>query len=549
VTTFGTIARRGGAWLPLIGATALVGTASSLALPSILGHAVDAIVAGTGTGRWLTWAAGLVALNIAVNLTDVYAGTICVADVTVWLRQRLIGHLLAIGPRGATRFDTGDLVSRVTSNAADAAQAGPSLVVVGMAVVPPVGSLVLLALIDWWIAGAFLAGLALVALVLTAFTRRTSDVMGHYQHAQGRLAARLTESLAGARTIAAAGTARQEEWRVLQPLPDLLEHGLQTWRVLSRSGGQAAVVGPLVQVVVLAAGGLALVGGRISAGELFAASQYAALGAGLGGLTGVLGRLARAKAGVRRTDEVLTEPVMAYGRRSAPYGPGTLQLRGVTVRLGGEPVLDGVDLTLPGGLEVALVGATGAGKSVLAAAAARLLDPDGGVVLLDGVPLPELRRDVLRASIGIAFERPVLLGATVGEAVSAGRAPGMLLASATATRAHDFISRLPDGYRTALADAPMSGGEAQRLGLARAWPAGRLLVLDDATSSLDMVTEMQISRALDEYHGGRTRLIVTHRAATAARADLVVWLVAGRIRAVGPHHRLWDDPRYRAVFQ
>jgi ATP-binding cassette subfamily B protein len=99
----------------------------------------------------------------------------------------------------------------------------------------------------------------------------------------------------------------------------------------------------------------------------------------------------------------------------------------------------------------------------------------------------------------------------------------------------------------------MSGGEAQRLGLARAWPAGRLLVLDDATSSLDMVTEMQISLTLTEdhptgHHGRRTRLIVTHRAATAARADLVVWLEAGQVRAVAPHHELWQNADYRAVF-
>jgi ATP-binding cassette subfamily B protein len=143
----------------------------------------------------------------------------------------------------------------------------------------------------------------------------------------------------------------------------------------------------------------------------------------------------------------------------------------------------------------------------------------------------------------------VLLGRSVGEAISAGRDSRLVVASATATRAHDFISRLPDGYHTALADAPMSGGEAQRLGLARAWPAGRLLVLDDATSSLDMVTEMQIGRALTWYHGRRTRLVVTHRAPVAARADLVVWLVGGRIRAIGPHHRLWEDPGYRSVFQ
>jgi ATP-binding cassette subfamily B protein len=94
----------------------------------------------------------------------------------------------------------------------------------------------------------------------------------------------------------------------------------------------------------------------------------------------------------------------------------------------------------------------------------------------------------------------------------------------------------------------LSGGEAQRLGLARAWPASRLLVLDDATSSLDMVTELQIGRTLTEDPRRRTRLIVTHRPSTAARADLVVWLDGGRVRAVGPHARLWRDPAYRAVF-
>nr|WP_240948118.1 ABC transporter ATP-binding protein [Planosporangium mesophilum] len=540
--------------MPVIGVTALVGTATTLALPTVLGHAVDAIVAGTGSERWLAWTAGLIALSVAVNLVDVYTGAICVADVTAWLRERLVRKILAVGHRGATRFDTGDLVSRVTGNAADAAQAGPSLVTVGTALVPPVGSLVLLALIDLWIAVAFLAGLALVALVLTAFTRRTSDVIGRYQQVQGRLATRLTESLAGARTIAAAGTTDLEERRILAPLPELHEHGSMTWRVLSRSGGQAALVGPLVQVVVLGTGGLALVAGRISAGELFAAGQYAAIGAGLGGLTGVLNRLARARAGVRRIGEVLAEPGMDYGRSAVPDGPGTVELRGVTVCLGDTRVLDDVHLTLPGGTEVALVGPTGAGKSVLAAVIARLMDPDAGVVTLDGVPLPELHHDALRAAVGVAFERPVLLGDTVGEAISAGRdAIGVdtvaVLGVATATRAHDFVSRLPDGYRTTLVDAPMSGGEAQRLGLARAWPARRLLVLDDATSSLDMVTEMQISRALSEHHGDRTRLVVTHRAAVAARADLVVWLVEGRVRAVGPHRRLWDDPAYRAVFQ
>src|SRR6185503_14243168 len=146
---------------------------------------------------------------------------------------------------------------------------------------------------------------------------------------------------------------------------------------------------------------------------------------------------------------------------------------------GDATVLEGVDLAIPGGAAVAVVGRSGAGKSTLAALAARLREPDDGEVRLDGVPLPNLHHDALRGAVGCAFERPVLVGTTVLDAI--GGDP----AAARAAHADAFVTRLPRGYDTPLADAPMSGGEAQRLGLARAWPASRLLVLDDATSSLD----------------------------------------------------------------
>lgn len=548
MTAFGAIARRAGGWLPLIGVAALAGTLSALALPTVLGRAVDTIVSGGDSSRWLALAAGLIVLGIVVDLLDVYADTACVAGTTAWLRTRLIRHLLAIGPEGARRFDTGDLVSRVSGNAADAAQAGPSVVTVISAVLPPVGSLVLLAWIDPWIAVAFLAGLVLVALLLQAFTRRSTEVNTDYLQTQGRIAARLVESLAGARTIAAAGTVQHEKRRVLEHLPALHQQGRRHWRVLSRTAGQAAVVGPLILVAVLAAGGLALLHGRISAGQLFAAVQYAMLGAGLGSLTTVFGQLAQARAGATRAGEVLTVDPVTYGQHVLPDGPGVLEFHNVTVLNGNAVLLDGVDLTLPGGTAVALVGRSGAGKSTLAALAARLREPDDGQVLLDGVALAQYSHQALRTAVGCAFERPVLVGDTVAAAIGMGRDTDQVQAAARATCAHEFVSRLPHGYDTPLAETPMSGGEAQRLGLARAWHASRLLVLDDATSSLDMVTEMQISQTLTTDHGGRTRLIVTHRVNTAARADLVVWLDNGHLRAVGPHQRLWNDPAYRAVF-
>jgi ATP-binding cassette, subfamily B, bacterial len=150
--------------------------------------------------------------------------------------------------------------------------------------------------------------------------------------------------------------------------------------------------------------------------------------------------------------------------------------------------------------------------------------------------------------VACAFERPALVGKTIIDAIGPGVDQTLVHSAARAVHAHEFISRLPEGYHTRLTDAPMSGGELQRLGLARAWRAERLLVLDDATSSLDMVTEMQIGNTLLGEADERTRLIITHRAATAARADLVVWLDSGRIRKIGPHDTLWESAEYRAVF-
>jgi ATP-binding cassette subfamily B protein len=530
----------------LIAVFALVGTATALALPTVLGRAVDAIIAGSGSGRWLVLSGVLIVVGILINLLDMFVGTACVVGTTAWLRNRLVRHLLAVGPKSS--FATGDLVTRVSGNAVDAAQAGPSAVTVWAAVVPPLGSLVLLTLIDPWLAAAFLAGVALVALVLRAFTKRTAAVITSYQQVQGRIAARLAESLAGARTIAAAGTVHEEKRRVLRELPELHDQGMQSWRVLSKSVAQGGIVGPLVTVAVLGTGGVALLSGRITPGDLFAAARYAVMGAGLGSLTGIFSRLARSKAAAGRAGEVLDTVPMDYGNRRLPDGPGRVEFRDVSVHSGESTLLANVTLTLPGGAAVAVVGRSGAGKSVLAAVAARLREPASGQVLLDGVPLDDLGHAELRNAVGCAFERPVLVGGTVADAVGMGRDSNSVREAALATHAHEFVTRLPLGYNTPLADAPMSGGEAQRLGLARAWHAKRLLVLDDATSSLDMVTEMQISQTLTGDHGHRTRLIVTHRVATAARADLVVWLESGRVRAVGPHDVLWREPEYQAVF-
>jgi ATP-binding cassette subfamily B protein len=250
---------------------------------------------------------------------------------------------------------------------------------------------------------------------------------------------------------------------------------------------------------------------------------------------------------------VLIEPATHYGPRTLPPGGGQLQFRSVTAGPpGAAPVLQRIDLTIPAGGFVAVVGHSGAGKSLLAALAGRLCDPDSGEVLLDEVPLTELRHDELRGAIAYGFERPVLIGDTIGDAIAFGarRAePQAVADAAVAARAHAFIERMSAGYDTRLGDAPMSGGELQRVALARAFAHnGRVLILDDVAASLDTVTEHQISAVLTGAFADRTRLVIAHRASTAARADVVIWLDGARVRAVAPHRELWRDADYRLLF-
>ncbi|WP_324788197.1 ABC transporter ATP-binding protein [Streptomyces sp. H51] len=527
-------------------------TGGGLLLPAALGRTLDLLLAHTPATGWVLACAGLVLLLALLDACQsVLAGTVD-ARTTAWLRRRLTGHVLAVGPRAADRFGSGDLVARLVGNAAQAGTAPAARAALLAALAGPLGGMAALGLIDPWLVVVFLAGAPVLTLLLRVFTRDTTRCVADYQRVQGRIASALAEAVAGHRTIRAAGTEDREAARVLRPLPELSDAGHRMWRVQGRAAAQAVAVAPLLQLGVVAVAGVLLVRHRLSVGEVLAASRYAVLATGVGMLVGQFASLARARAAADRLGEVLAQPAPVHGSRRLPDGPGRLELRGVTARRGGRTVLDGADLVVPGGTTLAVVGRSGAGKSLLAALAGRLDDPEAGEVLLDGVPLRELTHEELRRAVGFAFERPALLGATVEDAIGLGLAapsPARIREAARAACADDFVRRLPNGYATACADAPRSGGESQRLGLARAFAHdGRLLILDDALSSLDTVTEARITRALLDRGSGGTRLLVAHRAATAARADTVAWLDAGRVRAVGPHARLWLLPEYRAVF-
>jgi ATP-binding cassette, subfamily B, bacterial len=462
--------------------------------------------------------------------------------------------MICIGERGLAGFPPGEAASRLLDNVPAAANAGPSALEIALSLVTSLGAVAALWLTDWLLGTVFLLAAGPAIMTAMASARAAPEVFLRYARAQGRIAARLSEALDGIRTIQSSGTISLEVDRILRPLPELAAAGRATWRVQQRVAWRASLCFALTELAVLATGGWQVAAGRLSAGQWLAVAGYTTLALGAFGSIDTLIGVAHSRAAAVRVAEILDTRPAGRGTGTARLGSGAghLTFRRVTVRSGGHLVLDGVDLDIPAGVTAAVVGPSGTGKTTLAALVGRLAEPDEGEVFLDGTAVSALLPAELRRAVAYAFARPACLGQTVADDIGYGSrlmARTEIERAARMARAHDFILRLPDGYDTPMADTPLSGGERQRLGIARAIAAdARVLVLDDATSSLDTATEAQVNAAIRELRTARTTLIVAHRASTAARADIVVWLHEGRVRGTAPHDRLWLDPAYRAIF-
>lgn len=548
-----------------LGATAtaagagLLGATSALLLPAALAAAVDSVIApgaGSGLTAPVVLFAFVLASGVAAGVLGVLANTTGVAEATAWMRRRGMAGLLVRGLPGQRQVSAGDATARLTGVAGAAGRVPAMVVSVVNALLVAAVALVALTLIDWLLTATVALVLAVGLAVARLFARRTVGAFSDYQQAQAAIAGKLADALAGRRTIRASGTVGAEVDRVLKSLPALRAAGEQFWAQQRGLGSSFALLAPVLRLLVIGVAGYGVTVGRMSVGEVVAALGYAELVLSAVEEVDTVLEIAQCRAAADRLGAIVPPAAAApqrAGREGGPAtGPGRARLRQVTVTLDGRLVLDRLDLLLPAGRTTALVGASGSGKSVLVGLLGGLYRPDSGVVLVDGRRVGDLDEASLRRSVAYAFERPALLGATIGEAIGYGHPDlddAAVTAAARAARADDFVRRLPAGYRTPLAAAPLSGGELQRIGLARAVAQdARITVLDDATGSLDTATEAEVHAALAEALRGRTRIVVTGRAATAAAADLVAWLTDGRVRALAPHAELWSDSDYRALF-
>jgi len=401
-----------------------------------------------------------------------------------------------------------------------------------------------------------------VALGAVAYGRRVRALSRDVQDALARASAVAEEALAGVRTVRAFTAERGEATRYATRIDQ--SYGLAKRRAIATSVfmGGASLAAALAAAAVLGYGGRLLHRGEITAGALTSFLVYTLLVAfALGGLSDLWADLMKASGAAERVFELLDRAptVTLTDGRTLDHVAGEVELHEVRFAYparAGVEVLDGLDLRLAPGEVVALVGPSGAGKSTIAALLLRLYDPNAGAITLDGVDLRDLSATFVRRLVGIVSQEPLLFSTSIRDNIRYGRPSATdeeIEAAARAANAHEFVSRLPDGYATLVGErgVQLSGGQKQRVAIARAvLKDPRILVLDEATSALDAESEHLVQEALERLMRGRTTLVIAHRLSTVRGADRVCVLERGRLVQSGPHDVLVaEEGLYRRLVE
>jgi len=363
----------------------------------------------------------------------------------------------------------------------------------------------------------------------------------------------LQENVAGLKVVRAFGREPEEQVRFGAATDAVLKQQLKVARAFSFLFPIAFLIASLGQAAVLYFGGRQIIGGTLTVGEWQKFSLYLAyVFLPMGQLGFIINLMSQASASAQRTFEILDT------RSEIENKPGALELEqisghvrfdNVTFRYfkGGDPVLSDVSFEVQPGQTVALLGATGSGKTTIINLLPRFYEASDGHVRVDGHDVRDVTLESLRAQIGIVLQETTLFSGTIRANIAYGRPDASLdevVAAARAAAAHDFIVDFPLGYETPVGErgSTLSGGQKQRIAIARALlTRPRILILDDSTSSVDVATEYQIQQALQELMVGRTAFVIAQRISTVRNADLILVLDTGRIAAQGTHAELLES--------
>ena len=534
-------------------ASLLAATLTALAPPYLAKLAIDEGIRGTDLGLLTILIGLLVAAGLANLLTSAaqtyftgWTGERILAD----LRDKLFRHLQRLSLGFYERNRAGVIISRLTNDV----DALDQLVTDGVTSLVQntlllLGSAVILFFLDWRLALATLTVTPVMAIATAIFRRRSSRAYSAVRERLGLVTATLAEDIAGMRVVQSFTRERTNQRRFREVNSRYRASNQETVVLNGLYFPFVDFLSALATGVVLGYGGWLALEGEVTAGTLFAFILYLSnFFDPVQQLSQLYNTFLAAVAALDKIVDVMDEEPTVVDRPGAadlPRIAGHVRFEHVRFGYGeGAEVLHGIDLDVAAGTTVALVGHTGAGKSTIAKLLARFYDPRDGRITIDGHDLRDVTQESLRRQLGIVPQEGFLFAGTVHENIAFGQPAATrddVVAAARAVGAHDFVTELEDGYDTQLGErgSRLSLGQRQLVACARALLADpRLLILDEATSSVDIGTERKIERALRRLLAGRTAFIIAHRLSTIREADLIVVLEHGRVVEQGSHAEL-----------
>ena len=478
------------------------------------------------------------------------------------LRNALYARLVRLSFRFYDTHQTGQLMSRATVDLQGVRFfLGYGLIFLFQNVLVVVSVTVVLFFVEWELALIALAIVPFLIVLAYRYSRLSHPTLRDVQQKLADVATVAQESIVGVHVVKAFAQEPAEQAKFRDRSEAVFGQTVRANRQRAFYVPLISFVPMLAQAAVLLVGATMVGDGSLSIGSFVSFNLYLGmLVLPLRSLGMWIGQAQRATASGERIFQVMDEPEEVADRPGAvdlPAGPGEVRFEGVSFHyLDGRPVLSDVDLDVPAGRTIALIGHTGSGKTTLTSLVPRFYDVTAGRVTVDGHDVRDLTLASLRRAVGVISQDPFLFSATVREniAFGAGDLPQEAVeAFARAAQAHEFIERLPQGYDTVIGERgiTLSGGQRQRLAIARALAVDpRILVLDDATASVDASTEALIRIGLRGAMAGRTTFIIAHRLSTIALADEIVVLDDGRIAARGTHEELIStSPVYREIYE